>query len=220
VTAPTVATPAWTPITDGVQRQESRLGAGAVIAYRVLLDRFVPHVVSFATPTRVPDAAPIGDHLAVNASFFDEKQLAMGLVVDDAGVHGRVLSKWGALRVDATAARVLAPGSIEATPTTTAMLQGIPRLVVDGDIVEGLVAQTAVRTAVCVGPAMLTLVVTTAAAEATAFASHLRDVVLCRDALNLDGGPSTQLSVHLGAHSERREGGWGVPNMLLLLPKH
>jgi hypothetical protein len=26
--------------------------------------------------------------------------------------------------------------------------------------------------------------------------------------------------VHLGAHSERREGGWGVPNMLLLLPKH
>jgi Phosphodiester glycosidase len=219
VAAPTPVPPAWQPVVVGVERQESHLGESAVIAYRVLLDRFAPHVVSFTTPTRISDAAPTGDYLAINASFFDEKQQAMGLVVDDTGTHGRALSKWGALRVDDAAARVLAPGAIEATATTKALVQGIPRLIVDGAIVEGLVAQTAIRTAVCVSPAMMTLVVTASAVEANAFATHLRDVIQCRDALNLDGGPSTQLSVRLGNHAERRDGGWGVPNMIVLLPK-
>jgi Phosphodiester glycosidase len=204
----------WVPLGDGVERQQS--GGGSVIAHRVQLSRFQAHIVSFATPTRVADVAVNGDYIATNAGFFDDKLAAMGIVVDDHNNHGRMLPKWGALRVDAEGPKILAPGTVAATPTTTAMVQGIPRLLVDGAIVDGLVAQTAVRTAVCVTPTTMTMVVTTAAMDATQFATHLRDVVQCRDALNLDGGPSTQLSVRVGAHVEQRPGGWGVPNMLML----
>jgi hypothetical protein len=40
----------------------------------------------------------------------------------------------------------------------------------------------------------------------------------CWDALNLDGGPSTQLVVKLPAMALSRPGGWGVPNALVVVP--
>jgi len=41
----------------------------------------------------------------------------------------------------------------------------------------------------------------------------------CWVALNLDGGPSTQLSVATPALTLEVPGGWGVPNGLAILPK-
>ena len=46
----------------------------------------------------------------------------------------------------------------------------------------------------------------------------LRDRLGCRDALNLDGGPSTQLVARLGGLRTEVPGGWGVPNALIALP--
>ena len=40
----------------------------------------------------------------------------------------------------------------------------------------------------------------------------------CSDALNLDGGPSTQLVVRLPALTLSLRGGWGVPNALVATP--
>jgi hypothetical protein len=210
----------WVTLGEGVERQESNSDGVVVIAHRVSLATFEPQVVSFTTATRVPDAAPPHDHIAINASFFDDHQRAMGIVVSNGVVQGKALSKWASLRVDDRGPRVLAPGVSDVSATTTMMVQGIPRMVVEGGVVAGLVAQTAVRSAVCVTPTTMTIVITTAAIEATRFATHLRDVVRCRDALNLDGGPSTQLSVRMGDHLEQRSGGWGVPNMLVLSRRH
>ena len=115
--------------------------------------------------------------------------------------------------------KVLAPGAdLQAFPAT-ALVQGLPRLMVDGAVMEKLKDQWAVRTAVCADAGFATVVVTRGAVSSTAFAAHLRDVVGCKDALNLDGGPSTQLSVQAGKHVESITGGWGVPNLLILTPR-
>ena len=100
------------------------------------------------------------------------------------------------------------------------VVQGIPRLVVGGKI-QPLKPQLAERTAVCAKDSVVVLVVSTKV-ETTAFARFLADPpdqggLGCRDALNLDGGPSTQLVVKLPALSLSVPGGWGVPNALVVL---
>lgn len=164
-------------------------------------------------------------HLAINASFFDKDDRAMGRVVD----AGRVLSaerqrQWGALVVERGQARLL-PGDALPTdaPGGELVLQGVPRLVVDG-AVQKLKAAAAERTAVCAEGSTLILVVTTAPADATDFARFLarsrqQGGLGCKNALNLDGGPSTQVNARLGGLKIAIDGGWGVPNALVVLPK-
>jgi len=78
------------------------------------------------------------------------------------------------------------------------------------------------RTAVCAKGSVVVLVVTTKV-ETTPFARFLADPLDqgglgCPDALNLDGGPSTQLMVKLPALTLSVAGGWGVPNALVVSP--
>jgi uncharacterized protein YigE (DUF2233 family) len=101
------------------------------------------------------------------------------------------------------------------------VVQGTPRLVVGGRV-EHLKEQVARRTAVCTDGKRLTLVVTTAL-EFNAFAQFLAAPLEsggagCSDALNLDGGPSTQLAARLG-DLKLDEPGQPVPNALALIPK-
>jgi hypothetical protein len=102
------------------------------------------------------------------------------------------------------------------------IVQGIPRLLVEGKV-PPLKPQIAERTAVCAGGNIVVLVVSTKV-EATAFAHFLADPpdqggLGCRDALNLDGGPSTQLVVKLPGLALSLPGGWGVPNALVVAPR-
>jgi hypothetical protein len=102
------------------------------------------------------------------------------------------------------------------------VVQGLPRLVVDGKPTK-LKPQTAARTAVCAGGARAVVVVTTPA-QALDLAELLarprdRGGFGCTDALNLDGGPSTQASVRLPGLNLDVPGGWGVPNALVFVPR-
>ena len=74
----------------------------------------------------------------------------------------------------------------------------------------------------CPGGNIVVLVVSTKV-EATAFARFLADPpdrggLGCREALNLDGGPSTQLVVKLPALTLTLPGGWAVPDALVVAP--
>ena len=137
--------------------------------------------------------------VAVNASFFDVDGKTMGLAVDE----GRVMAggkrrSWGALVIDDRNARVLLGAEIPDDRAHRFVVQGIPRLVVGGKV-QALKPQVAERTAVCARGNVVVIVVSTKA-ETTPFARFLADPpdqggLGCRDALNLDGGPSTQLVV-------------------------
>jgi hypothetical protein len=161
--------------------------------------------------------------VAVNASFFDTEGRAMGLAVDE----GRLIAKgrrqsWGALVVDDKKARIVLGADVNDPLAYRLVVQGLPRLVVEGKV-PPLKPQLAERTAVCAEGNTVVLVVTTKV-ETTAFARFLaspldKDGLGCRDALNLDGGPSTQLVVRLPTLALSLPGGWGVPNALVVTPR-
>jgi hypothetical protein len=177
-----------------------------------------------ASPRQPVDqiAAPFPAVVAVNASFFDTDGRAMGLSVSE----GRVLttarrSTWGALAVSGTDARIVLGSAISDPLAHRLIVQGLPRLVVGGKV-PGLKPQLAERTAVCAAGSQVVIVVVTKV-ESTAFARFLADPsekagLGCADALNLDGGPSTQLVARLPGLTLSLSGGWGVPNALVAIP--
>ena len=184
--------------------------------------RLVPAGDPSARRTVEQIVAPYPAVVAVNASFFDHEGRAMGLAVDE----GRVMASskqrnWGALVIDGTKGRIILGADIQDHLAYRLIVQGVPRLLVGGKI-QQLKPQIAERTAVCAEGNVVVLVVSTKA-ETTAFARFLADPpdkggLGCWDALNLDGGPSTQLVVKLPALALSLPGGWGVPNALVVAP--
>jgi hypothetical protein len=195
-------------------------------AFKIDLDvaelRLVPAGGPSSRRTVEQIAAPYPAVVAVNASFFDSEGRAMGLAV----YEGRALASgkrrsWGALVIDGKRARIMSGADIEDHLAHRLIVQGIPRFAVGGKI-QPVKPQIAERTAVCAEGSIVVLVVSTKA-ESTAFARFLADSpdrggLGCLDALNLDGGPSTQLVVHLPPLTLSLPGGWGVPNALVVTP--
>ncbi len=216
----------WRPIGGGVEYAEL---AGASLeghAFRFSLSDVALRLV--AAPQgheRVLKLAPpIGDAIAINASFFDEAGKAMGLGIDRGhSIAARPLAKWGALVIDGGQARVVRGSDLRDALDADLVVQGLPRLVDGGKPIE-LKPQSAFRSAVCADGARVTIVVTTIRIEANDFARMLAQGASeggfgCSSALNLDGGPSTQLHARWHGFSADVLGGWGVPNALVLVPK-
>lgn len=156
-------------------------------------------------------AETTGATAVVNASFFDVDGSPLGLLIVDGQRRNRLRSvDWGVFSIDATGADIVHTREWEDGPTVTQALQSGPRLVVDGKALT-LKKQSARRTAVCVtGEGAIKLAVlpsTTAAANLAALLEGLG----CTDALNLDGGPSTQLHLSRAGVVVDEPGGWPVP---------
>src|ERR1043166_2995073 len=173
-------------------------------AFDVDLVKADVHVVSAGdarhTVDLIASAFPI--HVATNASFFDDKNVAMGRVVDGSKVlSADKRSPWGALVIEGTSAKIVLGDALPSDkPGGDVVVQGIPRLVVAGEVTK-LKQASAERTAVRAAGSKITIVVSTAA-ESSAFAHFLalpraKGGLGCVDALNLDGGPSTQLDASL-----------------------
>ena len=209
-------------VAPGVEAAVSVVDDVTVLAWRIDLKkrsaRVVPASTTNGRQTVAEIATAVGAIVATNASFFDKDGAPMGLVVDDVGRHGAARQEWGALIIDKAGARIV-PGKRAASSSVGAfaVVQGVPRLLVDGAVVAGLKEQSFVRTAVCAEGSRLVLVVTRGAIDAAVFAAHLRDRLGCRFALNLDGGPSTQARVRTGNAADDVDVlGWGVPNALVV----
>jgi hypothetical protein len=196
-------------------------------AFRIDLEAAGLRVLAAGGPKTRREVATIArrfqDVVAVNGAFFDEEGKAMGLVVD----QGRLISRWrtkawGALVVKDRRATMMKGKDVDLEKKPELVLQGWPRLVVDGKVMD-LKKQEAARTAVCADGRYVTIVVLPDDTGMKALASFLarRDQLGglgCQNALNLDGGPSTQLYAKLGALTVAVKGGWGVHNALVALP--
>jgi len=194
-------------------------------AFKIDLDaanlRLVPAGEPTARRTIEEIAAPYPAVVAINASFFHREGRAMGLAIYDGGAAGgSKLKNWGAL-VISDRARIMLGADLQEPVTHRLVVQGIPRLVIAGKVPQ-LKPQIAERTAVCAEGSIVIFVVTTRA-ESTPFARFLAERpenggLGCVDALNLDGGPSTQLTVRLPSLAFSSAGRWGVPNALVAAP--
>ena len=170
-------------------------------------------------------ARSLEDVVATNASFFDKEDRAMGMVVDQGrAVSKRIISSWGAFVIQEGRAGIYPGSKLSSLPASTLdlVVQGTPRWVIDG-VVPKLKAQVARRTALCAQDHLVTLVIATTPVQAQPFANFLarsreKGGLGCMQALNLDGGPSTQLAARIGDIRVNAPGGWGVPNALVALP--
>lgn len=178
-----------------------------ILAVRVDLSRFRLRALDARAHDRnvwsAKEAARADDVLvALNGSFFDEAGKPMGLLIDD----GRQLyplrkADWGVLYVAGGKARIVHSRDFKKTPAgTTFAIQTGPRLVVGGKVTS-LKPNFARRSAVCLhADGRVSLVATESAVVLSEFAEILRRSpseggLGCPDAINLDGGSSTQLHV-------------------------
>ena len=222
--------PRFSPVAPGIEyasfeRRSDDVEQFQIHAFKIDLEvaelRLVSAGGSAARQTVEQIAAPYPAVVAVNASFFDTEGRAIGLAVSD----GQLLAagrrqNWGALVVEGKKARIVLGSDIQDYRAYRLIVQGIPRLVVGGKV-QRLKPQVAVRTAVCAAGSSIAIAVATKV-ETTDFARFLADApekggLGCSDALNLDGGPSTQLVVRLPSMNLALPG-WAVPNALVALP--
>jgi len=157
---------------------------------------------------------------AINASFFDENIAPLGLLIIDGkqryprhpvtgwpGGGGLFVLRNGKPSILAHTAKVPAGADY--------VVQCWPRLVIKGKIPKFKQRPAALRSAVGIdGKGRVLFAASGGSLTFEAWAAFLRDSLACADALNLDGGPSTQLAVR-GTKDVTIHGGWPVPVLLI-----
>jgi uncharacterized protein YigE (DUF2233 family) len=233
--APLAATPpapvAWTQIAPGASRAElvTADGATKIALYRFALAQFRADVVVGAgwPPARETAAALVGRRAAVaavNGGFFDERGAPLGLRIAGGRKRAPLRPKadWGVLVLEEAGARIVHTRELAAhdgPERARGAIQVGPRLVVGGRPLQ-LKPQLARRTAVALersGDA-LTLVVVDDPIDANELAARLASAGF-DSALLLDGGPSTQLALAVGAARADLPGGYPVPDLLVIEPR-
>lgn len=214
----------WVPLGRGVEHQRLEgVLEGHAFRFRPA-DVELRVVPAAGGRARVAGLAPAGDAIVTNASFFDEAERTMGLAIDRGrSLGGRRLARWAAFVLEGGRPAIVPGTALGDGAGAELVVQGLPRLVVAG-AVPRLKPQSAQRTVICIGEEHVTLLATTARVDATALAQRLAAPpgaggFGCRDALNLDGGGSTQLHARWGSFEAEIEGAWGVPNALVVAPK-
>ena len=163
-------------------------------------------------------------YVVVNGGFFDEKARPLGLVVGDSKETSPLRKVDQGVFLIASGKPLIQHSRDPLPADIETGLQSGPRLVVDGRALQ-LKPQVSRRTSVCLpGDGTVMIVVFPVPVSLSDLAQNLARAPAegglgCWTALNLDGGPSTQLSVATPALTLEVEGGWAVPNGLAVLPR-
>lgn len=157
--------------------------------------------------------------VAINASYFDTERKPMGLLIVDGKQVQQPLrgSSWSTFYLRGNRAGIV-PAGVTLPKGVTQALQCKPRLVVDGKI-QSFKANAATRRSAVGIDARGRVILAAANGRLTLeqWAACLRDTFGCVNALNLDGGPSTQLAVN---GKTRYDGGWPVPVFITVEKAH
>jgi len=164
-------------------------------------------------------ALATGAAAVINGPFFDVDGSPMGLLVVDSKQRQKLRrADWGVFYLDGAGAHIVHTRDYGGGGGIKQAFQVGPRLVVDGEPL-GLKPQSARRTALCTKSSgkVIALVAGTSVGASDLAAYFVASG--CKDALNLDGGPSSQLFVRSGGLEVEEEGGTGVPIALGVFPK-
>jgi hypothetical protein len=231
--APARADEAWRQLRGGLEYAPLSIpaagGAARGHAFRADLRRVRVEVLDARRDQR-PRAtvrelqAERGALVVVNGGFFDENGKPLGLVVSG-GEQRNPLRRvdWGVFVLRDAVPRIVHTREYAAADGVSAALQVGPRLVVGGRPTQ-LKPQVSRRSALCVHRDGRVSLLVTDALDARDLARFLaapeaEGGLACGDALNLDGGPSTQLSAHAGDFALEVLGAWPVPNAVAFSEK-
>ncbi|HEX8551150.1 MAG TPA: phosphodiester glycosidase family protein [Abditibacteriaceae bacterium] len=211
----------WNEIARGVEMRRfasiEKGGAANIVAFRVAANRV--HIVAGkatdAAGWRVRGKAIV----AINGAFFDNDGKSLGVRICDGALRTRLSPAGGGVfQVRRGQAEIVPAKGWQRRRRTTQAVQCSPRLVVGGKL-KTFKEQWARRTAL--GVARDGRVVIAVADGAISFQDwakiwQSRDGLNCRDALSLDGGGSTQLSVNSARAKLEVGGATDVPDAVII----
>ncbi len=161
---------------------------------------------------------------AINASFFTKNRAPIGLIIDNGKkcnplyTGNSIYGAWGVLLVRQGRPAIV-DDSVPVPLDTELAIQCGPRLLIAGTVPSFVNTGVATRSAVGIDErGRLLFIVAAGPAGFDDFARVLRNRLKCTDALNLDGGPSAQLTVR-GTSEVTLPGGYPVPILLTAEPK-
>jgi uncharacterized protein YigE (DUF2233 family) len=207
---------AWRELLPGLS-YESRPESQAHV-FRIDLEKFLIDVLT--APSLKSSALTAREFrelkqavMAVNGGFFDAAFRGMGLIVRDGkAIQPLRNAAWGIFTVSKGGVRILHRQDWNPKGVTAALQVG-PRLVVGGEIQHFKEAGPSRRSAVGITPeGKVEIAVAEKPMLLAEWAAFLKKD--CPDALNLDGGGSTQISVHTADFDLNVEGFTAVPNAL------
>lgn len=224
------AEPTWRKVAPGIELR-SFAGAGSYGATKILAVRVDPAKVRIRVVKIKPKGETLGARAeevcpakgaAINGSFFAEEPFMqpMGLLICDGKKIQRrfPVGEWGTFLVMAKQADIIKSANKLPAGVKQAV-EGKPRLVIDGKI-PGFKPQSAARRS-AVGldaKGRVVLAATDGLLTLAQWAGVLKNNLKCIKALNLDGGPSTQMCVK-GKVPQTITGGWPVPVFITVAPK-
>jgi hypothetical protein len=216
----------WRPIGPAAERATLAVDGTSVVLLRFALSAYRARVlVGTGAPPRAQTAEEAaraaGVVAAVNGGFFDERRAPLGLRIADGAVRVplRPRADWGVLIIDDQRARIVHTKDVRGDVAATGAMQVGPRLLAGGAPFT-LKPQRARRTGVALDRdgSHLTLVLADAPVDANALARSLAAAGF-DTALLLDGGPSTQLALRAANAREDIDGGYAVPDLLLIVKR-
>lgn len=222
----------WQRVAPGVEVRQfpvsspGLLGNGQIIAVRAAPER-LRVLQGKARPTSQwrKDAKAVA---AINGGFFDKEGKTLGLRISDSKKKNALHpADWGVFFLERTSqGRLVAKishtrdykKSKSGAKSITQAVQCGPRLVVNGKTTD-LKPQTARRTGIGIqkdGKVVIAVSDSALLFEEWAKIWVERDGLMCEQALNLDGGGSTQLSLKTHTKSIDISGAWPVPDVVVI----
>ncbi|HEY3396060.1 MAG TPA: phosphodiester glycosidase family protein [Armatimonadota bacterium] len=220
---PPVATRGWEPVAPGVDLRVQSLAQGLAWLTAVRLDpkQVRVEVVDRAATKQEPITARAlaeqqGALAAINGGYFDEQWRPLGLLIHKGKqTHPLRRADWGIFSVGPRGAQIthtrqgVPRGAQEA-------LQCGPRLVIAGKVPQFKPGDS-VRAGIGItAQGQVVLAVTTRGSLSLRDWARALQAVGCVDAMNLDGGPSSQLYLKAGKTTRDLPGSYGVPSLLLV----
>lgn len=199
-------------------------------AFAIDPSRFRMDVVTVAANEAGATIATLGVRLhalvALNGGFFTPEYRSIGLLVQNGKTinHLHRTSWWSVFLLDGTTPSIKRPNEVELTPNTHMAIQAGPRLVIDGRIPRLKGGRTA-RSAIGITHEGHVVLVATEGAGLTMRElaermtwSRWQGGLECNDAMNLDGGGSTQLWAKVGKFDLHLPGFSPITNGIAVFP--
>ncbi len=203
-----------------IKKRSSKIPS-AVHVFKIDPKRFDFRIVTaapetYATVRRMAEAS--GAVIAVNANFFDPEGKPLGLLIDQGKQLNpkKDISWWGIFYIDRKIPHIVHSNQWKSSRSISTAVQAGPRLVVNGKIPR-LKKDSSQKTAVGITKSGDVILATTLfPLEITELArlmgrSEAKGGLGCLNALNLDGGSSSQLYAKIGSFELRLPSYIGVP---------
>ncbi len=220
----------WRELSPGIEYQD--LGNGSILtlwshihAFRIDLKKNHLELVMAKELSKslasVEEFARFSHALiATNGGFFDQENNPLGLRVSNQQQHNPIkpISWWGVFYINKQRAYLSSPTHYSTSAANNFAIQSGPRLVINGKI-PTLKPGYAERTAlgITANNQIILVVTENAPLTASALASIMASAPLrCRNALNLDGGSSTQLVANIGSFQINKRGYSNVSDAIIV----